>query len=64
MNTLFKTNIERKIRICDKSMHKTMQITVEIHQTNKNSLLQFNQKMNINWDSKIIYGYNLLTKTV
>ena len=61
MNTLFKTNNERKIRICDKSIHMAMRIPVDIHQTNKSYLLQFNQKMHVNWNLQIIYGYHLLT---
>ena len=44
MNTLFKNNDEIKRSGCDKSIHKAMRITVDIHQTNKNSVLQFNQK--------------------
>ena len=35
MNTLFKTNDERKGRTCNKSIHKAMIIPVDIHQTNK-----------------------------
>ena len=35
MNTLFKTNDERKIMICYKSIHKAMIITADTHQTNK-----------------------------
>ena len=48
MNKLFKTNDEIKIRICDRIIHKAMRIPVDIHQTNKISLLQFNQKMHVN----------------
>ena len=32
---LFKTNDERKRSKCDKSIHKTVIIPVEIHQNNK-----------------------------
>ena len=35
LNMLFKTNDERKRRICDKIIHKATRITVKIHQTNK-----------------------------
>ena len=35
MNTLFRTNDERNIRICDKSIHKAMIIPIDIYQTNK-----------------------------
>ena len=35
MNTLFKTNDERKRRIFDRSIHKAMIIIVDVHQTNK-----------------------------
>ena len=45
MNALFKTNYESKRRRCDKIINKAMRITVEIHQENKSSLLQFKQKM-------------------
>ena len=61
MNTLFKTNDERKISRCDKFLHKTMRITVEIYLTNLFSLLLFNQKMHVYWNLQIIYGYHFLT---
>ena len=61
INSLFNTNYERKIRKCDKRIHKDMIITVEINQTNKSYLLQFNQKMNIDRNLQIIYGYHFLT---
>ena len=32
---LFNTKNERKIRRCDKSIHKAMIVTVDVHQTNK-----------------------------
>ena len=35
MNLLFKTNDERKRRICDRNIHKAMIIPVEIHEINK-----------------------------
>ena len=34
MNTLFKNNYEKKRRICDRNIHKDMQIPVGIYQTN------------------------------
>ena len=44
MNKLFKNNYARKISKCDINIHKAMIISVEIYQTNKNRLLQLNQK--------------------
>ena len=41
MNMLFKNNRERKIRRCDKIMHKATIITVEIHQTNNQFYVTF-----------------------
>ena len=34
MNILFKTEYERKIRICDRNTHKAMRIPVDVHETN------------------------------
>ena len=61
MNMLFKTKDEIKRRICDGNIHKAMRIPVDIHERNKSSLLQFNQKMYVNWNLQIIYGYRFLT---
>ena len=44
MNKFLKTNDEIKRRICDKIIHEAMGIPVDIHQTNKTSVLQFNKK--------------------
>ena len=44
MNTLFKTNYERKIRICDRSIHKAMRIHIEINKTNKKFCVTFQPK--------------------
>ena len=50
INSLFKTNDERKRRKYDKRIHKAMIITVEINKKNKIYLLQFNQKMHVDWN--------------
>ena len=50
MNMLFKTKDERKIRIYDRKIHKEMRIPVDINEKIKSSLLQFNQKMHVNWN--------------
>ena len=50
MNMLFKTKDEIKRRRCYINIHKAMRLPVEIHEKNKNSLLQFNQKMHVNWN--------------
>ena len=48
---LFETDKDvRKRRRCDIKLHKAMGIPVDIHQKNKSSLLQFNQKMHVNWN--------------
>ena len=44
MNTLFKNNDGRKRGKCDINIHKTVIITDNIYQTNKDYLLQFNKK--------------------
>ena len=44
MNTLFKTNDERKRRRCDKSIHKVMRNPVEIHKTKKKFSVTFQTK--------------------
>ena len=41
---LFKTRDEIKRSRCDRIIHKDMSIPADIHETNKNSLLQLNQK--------------------
>ena len=64
MNMLFKTKDEIKRRRCDINIHKDMIIPVDIHETNKNSLLQFNQKMYVNWNLKIISGYHFLNNHI
>ena len=62
INTLFKTNYEIKRRRCDRSIQKAMRIPADIHQANKkSSLLQFNQKMPVDRNLQIIYGYHFLT---
>ena len=61
MNMLFKTKDEIKIRRCDRNIHKAMIIPVDIHETNKKLLLQFNQRIHVNWNLQIIYGYHSLT---
>ena len=44
MNTLFKTGYEKKRRKWDKSIHKAIIITIDIHQTNKKFSVIFQQK--------------------
>ena len=44
MNSLFKTNYERKRSICDKSINKAMRIPVDSHQTNKRLYVTVQQK--------------------
>ena len=61
INTLFKTDDKRKRRRCDKIIHKAIRVTAEIHKTNKNSVLQSNQKMHVNWNLRIIFGDHFLT---
>ena len=60
MNTFFKNNGERKIRICDRNIHEAMQIPVDIYQANKKFFVAYKPKMHINWNLHIIYGYNFL----
>ena len=48
MNTLFETNDEIERMIFDISTDKAMGIFVDILQANEISLLQFNQKMDVN----------------
>ena len=61
MNILFKTKYDRKRIICDRNKRKATRITVEIDKTNKNPLLHFNQKVHVNCNLQIIYGYHFLT---
>ena len=44
MNKLFKNNDKIKISICDKSIHKAIRITVDIHQTNKRLFVKVQPK--------------------
>ena len=60
MNVFFKNNTGRKIRKYDRKIHKAKIIPVEIYQTMKSSLLQFNQKEHVKWNFGVIYGYHLL----
>ena len=61
INKLLKTNYEWKRSIFDISIHKAMRIPVDVHKKMKSSLLQFNQKMHVNWNLHIINGYRFLT---
>ena len=61
MNKLFKTNYERKIRRCDKSIHKAKIIIFHIHKDNKQLSVTVQPKMHVNWNLRIIYGYHFLT---
>ena len=62
MNTLFENNDERKRSICDRNIHKAMQIPVNIIKKNKISLLHFNQKTHVNFNFQNVYGYHSLIK--
>ena len=44
MNSLIKTNYERKRSICDKGINKAMRIHVDSHQTNKRLYVTVQQK--------------------
>ena len=58
MNTLFKNNDEIKRRIFNRNIHKAMQIPVNIYQTNTKFFVKVQQKMHVNWNLQIIYGYH------
>ena len=58
---LYKTNDERKRVICDKSIHKYMIISVDVHQTNKKFSVTVQPKMYVDCNLQIIYGYYFLT---
>ena len=60
INTLFENYDKIKRRGRDINIHKAMQITVEIYQKRISCLLMFNQKMHVNWNLQIIYGYHYL----
>ena len=59
MNTLFENNDGIKRRKCDRNVQKDMRIPVDTYK-NKIDLLQLNQKIRVNWNLKIIYGYHFL----
>ena len=48
MNTLFRNNYGRKIRKCDRNIHKAVLITVGIYIYKV--FLQLNQKTHVNWN--------------
>ena len=50
INMLFKTKDIRKIRRCDKKIHKAMRFLVKIMNKIEISLLQVNQNMHVNWN--------------
>ena len=58
---LFKTDSVRKIRRCDRKIHKAMIIPVDIHEINKKFTVTVQQKMHVNWNLLMIYGYHFLT---
>ena len=60
MNILFKNINERKIRRCDKNIYTAMQIIVDVNQRLNVPLLRSNQKMYLDWNLQIIYGYHFL----
>ena len=62
MNMLFQTNYERKGRIRDRNIHKSMGINFDINERNKKFIVTVQQKMHVNWNLQIVYGYNFLTK--
>ena len=61
MNVLFKTSDEIKVRRYDRNIHKAVRIPVSINEKNKTFTVAGQQKMHVNWNLQIIYGYHLLT---